>query len=568
MPMNPSDDMRRGSSRRTVWALALIFLVSYALSFPPFGLWWMIFVAPAAFALMVILPIRARSMLLPVFVSSCLLWGWFHWWISGVTSAGYVPMVVYLAAVTTLSAACLRVLVGGRASLPLWLALPLTLTGIDYLRGLVIFDGYPWFLHAQPLIDFPQLAALARVGGVWLPGLVALTFSGCLASWCLCRMRPAPKSARQVPGVVTICLVILVCWHALADDRAEFRLASERPRAAILLVQTDLDSDNKVGWSYERQLEDVPAFIRLTFAGVDQARAAGEPLDLITWPETMLPSVGFERGDQFSLAIEDVVRRLDVPMLVGSPSYLGIRQESDGAWGWESHYNSAYLVGPDGPPYARVDKVFLTPFGETMPYISNWEWLEQRMLALGAEGMRFDLDAATQIERVVFPLRSDPEVRVRAAVPICFEDTVAPVVREMVWQDGRRVADLLINLSNDGWFGSDDSIREMHELCARWRSVENETWLVRTVNTGRSSAIAPDGRVDRLIAVGSRASGTMRVEVEVPGDAWSSGRPPYAVIGEAFGAISCWLAILLVVFRWVWSLVSRYTSTHPEGESP
>ena len=476
--------------------LASIFLVGFALSFPPFGLWWMIFVAPAAFAMMVVVPERSRGMLFPVFISSCLLWGWFHLWISGVTSAGYAPMVVYLAAVTTFCALWLRVLVRGRCSIPLWLALPLTLTGVDYLRGLVLFDGYPWFLHAQPLIDFPQLAALARVGGVWLPGLVALTFSGCLASWCLSRMRLGPQHGWKVPGVVAICLIILVFWHALADDRAEFRMESDRPQATLLLVQTDLDSDNKIGWSFERQLEDVPAFIRLTFAGVEEARADGDPLDLITWPETMLPSVGFERGDQFSLAIEDVVRRLDVPMLVGSPSYLGIRQESDGSWEWESHYNSAYLVDPKGPPYARVDKVFLTPFGETMPYISNWEWLEQRMLAFGAEGMRFDLDAATEIQRVVFPLRSDPEIRVRAAVPICFEDTVAPVVREMVWQDGRRVADLLINLSNDGWFGSDDSIRVMHELCARWRAVENETWMVRTVNTGRSSAIAPYGSID------------------------------------------------------------------------
>ena len=124
--------------------------------------------------------------------------------------------------------------------------------------------------------------------------------------------------------------------------------------------------------------------------------------------------------------------------------------------------------------------MFLTPFGETMPYISNWEWLEEKMLAFGAKGMRFELDAGDEIERVVFPLRSNADVLVRAAVPICFEDTVAPVVREMVWQDGRRVADLLINLSNDGWFGTDDSIRAMHELCARWRAHPTVVSIVRS----------------------------------------------------------------------------------------
>ena len=559
--MNLTDEMRWRPRRRTLWSLALIFLLTYALSFPPFGLWWLIFLSPVAFALLVLAPLRTRTVLLPVFVSSCLLWGWFHWWVSGITSAGYGPMVVYLASVTTLSAVLLRAMSLGRLALPIWIALPLTLTGVDYLRGLIIFDGYSWFLHAQPLIDFPQFAGLARIGGVWLPGLVALALSGCLASWLFSLVRLKPQGSWHVAGVVAVVLGLLVLCRGLLDGRSDFRRESERPVARLLLVQTDLDSDNKIGWTYERQLEDVPEFIRLTIEGVETVRASGAGLDLIAWPETMLPSVGFERGDQFSLAIENVVERLDVPMLVGSPSYLGIQQQEDGQWGWDAHYNSAYLVGPEGPPYARVDKVFLTPFGETMPYISNWEWLEQKMLAFGAEGMRFELDAGASIERVVFPLRSDPEVRVRAAVPICFEDTVAPVVREMVWQDGRRVADLLINLSNDGWFGTDDSTREMHELCARWRAIENETWLVRAVNTGRSSAISPDGRVDRLISVGSRASGTLLVEVEVPGDGWASGRPPYAIIGESFGRGSWWLVLVICFCNWL------YTSTRKKSES-
>ena len=559
--MNLTDDERWRPRTRTLWALALCFLLTYAMSFPPFGLWWLIFLSPVVFAVLVLAPPRTRTMLLPVFVSSCLLWGWFHWWVSGITSAGYGPMVVYLAGVTTLAALLLRWMTRGKLALPIWVALPLTLTGVDYLRGVIIFDGYPWFLHAQPLIDFPQFAELARIGGVWLPGLIALALSGCFASWLLCVLHMKSRGSWHVAGLVAVILCLFVIWHGLFDGRSQFRLDSDRPVARVLLVQTDLDSDNKIGWTYERQLEDVPAFIRLTVDGVQQVESSGAGLDLIAWPETMLPSVGFERGDQFSLAIENMVERLGVPMLVGSPSYLGIRQRENGEWGWDAHYNSAYLVGPSGPPYARVDKVFLTPFGETMPYISNWEWLEQKMLAFGADGMRFDLDAGSAIERVAFPLTSNPEVTVRAAVPICFEDTVAPVVREMVWQDGRRVADLLINLSNDGWFGTDDSTREMHELCARWRAIENETWLLRAVNTGRSSAISPDGRVDRLIPVGSRAAGTLLVEVEVPGDGWSLGRPPYAVIGERFGSVSWWLVILISLCNWL------YTSIRKKHES-
>ena len=93
------------------------------------------------------------------------------------------------------------------------------------------------------------------------------------------------------------------------------------------------------------QIEDVPAFIRQTHDAVQEARARGERVELAVWPETMLPSVGFEIGDEFSDAIERTVEALGVPMLVGSPCYLGVRRDETGTVTWDLHYNSAYLVG-------------------------------------------------------------------------------------------------------------------------------------------------------------------------------------------------------------------------------
>ena len=47
----------------------------------------------------------------------------------------------------------------------------------------------------------------------------------------------------------------------------------------------------------------------------------------------------------------------------------------------------------------NADGFFLTPFGETMPYIRAWPWLQARMLAIGARGMQFNLDAGEAITR-------------------------------------------------------------------------------------------------------------------------------------------------------------------------
>src|SRR5690606_29998155 len=131
---------------------------------------------------------------------------------------------------------------------------------------------------------------------------------------------------------------------------------------------------------------------------------------------------------------------LGVPLLIGSASFTGFRLNAQGLGEWDAHFNSAYLVN-GRLPYQRYDKVFLTPFGETMPYISAWPWLEEQLLRLGARGMSFQLDHGEAIRLIEVPVGSERADAVVVGTPICFEDTVASVVRAMVWQDGVKRTD-------------------------------------------------------------------------------------------------------------------------------
>jgi apolipoprotein N-acyltransferase len=240
-------------------------------------------------------------------------------------------------------------------------------------------------------------------------------------------------------------------------------------------------------------------------------------VDLVVWPETMLPVRGLEaeirrvlhrwRQDDelaFADAMLGLVRDLDVPFLVGSPSFAGLDvDEAKREFTWTAHYNSAYLIDVDGA-LQRYDKHFLTPFGEVMPYISAWPWLEQRLLALGASGMSFTLDASPEIRR----LRLGDDLAL--ATPICFEDAVGRVCRRMVYEDGAKRADVLINLSNDGWFGTHDAGRVGHVQIARFRCIENRVPMVRCANTGLSVSIDSSGRVAGVVGEGGTRYGEPR----------------------------------------------------------
>jgi apolipoprotein N-acyltransferase len=302
------------------------------------------------------------------------------------------------------------------------------------------------------------------------------------------------------------------------SDGREFR---------VLAIQTNLPQSNKMAWLPQDQMNDFAEFYRQTVEAVDVAGKDGDrPLSLIIWPETMVPGYGLESqaialtkerdlypSDTYLLALQRLRELTGVPLLVGSPSYFGLRiSDADRTYSWDAHHNSAYLI--DGEmPYQRSDKVFLTPFGERMPYVELWPWLEQKLLGLGATGMTFSLDAAEEPTILTVPFEwQEPAAGPRAgkillAVPICFEATVGSVCRRMVYGGGEKRADVLVNLSNDGWFGWSEAGRAQHAQMARLRCIENRVPMIRCANTGLSVAYDSAGNVIGTIGEGRYGTG-------------------------------------------------------------
>jgi apolipoprotein N-acyltransferase len=193
-----------------------------------------------------------------------------------------------------------------------------------------------------------------------------------------------------------------------------------------------------------------------------------------------------------------------------------------------------------------------------MPYISNWKWLERKLLALGARGMKFELSANPDIK--LLELRSDqsaqsaapqasslePQASYVLATPICFEDTVPALCRRMVYENGSKRADVLVNLSNDGWFADHDSIRHLHAQIARFRCIENRVPMVRVVNTGTSISIDSAGRVIGVIGPGrygeARQPGSLLAATTL-----DSRHSIFGRVGDLFGVICLFATLAMLV---------------------
>ncbi len=544
----PASDAAPGRDRTVlIGAAAVAHAVLFVLAFPGAGVWPLAFVAAAPLVwLAMVSRGSTRRVLIVVFAVQVCMWLWVMRWVFDVTAAGYLLLCMYLSGYAVAFVWITRD-IGRTFAWPAAFVAPVIWVGLECARGQLLFNGFPWFLAAYPAVEWPLLVQSADVLGTYFVSFLVVMVGGLLADvW---RARTGRLSRRAL-------LVATAATVALHGANLLYGVVRIDPGDAggggpvVLAIQTNLPQDNKIAWTPQQQVQDVAGFVELTLAA---AAAAAVTPDVVVWPETMLPGFGLEPGAidasvehglvepaLFARTIARLAGDLGVPVLVGSPSFIGmgVRQMK---WTWIAHYNSAYLV-TGSPPYPRYDKSFLTPFGETMPYISAWPWLERQLLGFGAGGMQFDLDSNPVVTRFEVSWSDGTAV---LATPICFEVTIGRVCRRMIYQDGVKRADALVNLSNDGWFGSNDAGRRQHVQVARFRCVENRVPMIRSVNTGMSVAIDSSGRLIGPLAVtGDGFVATPRspgwLLAELPLDRRST---VYGRIGDVWG----WACLLSTV---------------------
>jgi apolipoprotein N-acyltransferase len=196
---------------------------------------------------------------------------------------------------------------------------------------------------------------------------------------------------------------------------------------------------------------------------------SGAAPQLIAWPES--PASFLDSDPAYRASMEQLAKSTAAPILADDIS-LGPRN-SDGSY---SLYNSASFFRSDGSYGGRYDKIHLVPFGEYVPY---------KPLFFFAGHLLDGLPFVPGNRRVVF----DDGGR-RYGAFICYESIFGDEIRHFA-ADGAQV---LINLSDDGWYG-DSSAPWEHLDMARMRAIENDRWLLRATNTGVTAAIDPYGRV-------------------------------------------------------------------------
>jgi apolipoprotein N-acyltransferase len=146
-------------------------------------------------------------------------------------------------------------------------------------------------------------------------------------------------------------------------------------------------------------------------------------------------------------------------------------------------FNSALLLDQDGRILGRYDKQHLLAFGEYIPLQRYLPFLRHISPTIG------NLTPGTG-GIVTLPNG------VGLGPLICYEDIVPELARRAVGQG----AQVLVNLTNDVWFGATRAPYQ-HRALAAFRAVENRVYLVRVTNTGLTSIIDALGREQAALPI-------------------------------------------------------------------
>ena len=483
---------------------------------------------------------KTQNALLIVFLTQVPVWIVLHAWVEHVAMFGWIGLGLYMSIWAPLFVLLLRRV----QTIPVSIIFtaPMLWVGLECLRGIVIFDGYPWYLAGTGIVDW-SMASIATVGSVWIVSFLVVLIAATLAT------------AKQVKWWTWLFLT-LFCFYISATPWGDYMRAPSRNITDVIVIQTNVSQDNKVAWTWERQMRDVTHAIDLTYMAIEQAEVKPS---LIIWPETMLPGSGFEvdrldfgpRGKKPLLHFGIGLQRFAKSQTISIYRFLLVLKH-----GWiskllkgvdvvrvepSSQFNSAVLVYPNGTT-ERYDKSFLTPFGERIPYVEQFPSLQEWIREQVGSAMLFDLNPGGETHRFSLPTSTvrDEPTEWTFATPICFEDTVPSVVRNLIWENGDRKAGALVNLSNDGWFSDDASAHMQHVREARMRCIENMTPMVRAANTGISCFIGSNGKVQKELPIGEH--GILPIQLHSGFDL-----PKSRYVGDSVAWFCLFGSILLVV---------------------
>ncbi len=318
---------------------------------------------------------------------------------------------------------------------------------VEWFRGWFL-TGFPWLNLGNAHID-NILVSIAPVAGSY-----AVSFFSAVLSGALLVVIISPLRDKKIAVVTSICLL----GSSYLLGKVSWTSPIDKP-IKVSLLQGNIAQEKK--WLPETLQPTLDLYQTLTDENWDS--------DLIIWPETAIPAT-FDRHMDFITALQEKAIETHTDLLIGGFFYN--KNDKNDKAGIENS-----ILGISGEARSIYSKQHLVPFTEYFPFLHYLNWLRE-WVELPYDSVKRGIGSTT--------LSIAGQT---AQMSICYEDAYGSEIIQ-----GLPEANLLINISNDGWFtGSIEP--DQHFEITRMRAVETGRYLLRAANIGTSAIVDTKGKI-------------------------------------------------------------------------
>ncbi len=391
-------------------------------------------------------------------------------------------------------------------------ALAAGLSLAEWLRGHVL-TGFPWNAFGMALAGNLVTAQLASIVGLYgLTVIVILIFS---TPAVLGEKSAIQGARRRLPTPIAAAALALAGICAFGALRLAGRTPEPVAGVKLRIMQPNLAQDAK--FRPENKARIMSRYLTLSTRGVESDRSGLDDVTVLIWPESAFPFI-LSRDAQ-ALAEIGAMLPQDTVLVTGAARADDEPRRS--ASGRARYFNAIQVIASGGHILDSYDKVHLVPFGEYVPFQLDRLGLHQFVHLPGG------FDASSKRQLLVVP-------GLPAVAPLICYEAIFP--GEVVPSEAPRPG-LLLNVTNDGWFGMTTGPYQ-HFAQARLRAIEEGLPLIRAANSGISAIVDPYGRVLAELPLGAEG-------VLDGGLPQTIARPVFASFPFA-SALSVWVAVLAI----------------------
>lgn len=345
---------------------------------------------------------------------------------------------------------------------------------VEYLRGNLVLNGFPWLQIAYSYLDSP-LAGYIPILGVYGTGFIAVLTASIMVILF--------KSKKRYLLILTNIVMLWTTGLMLKTVQWTHEIGSP---IKVALIQGNISQDQK--WLPENRLNTLMRYQSMT----EQHWGS----DVIVWPESAIPAYLDEVRDFFIVPLSEEARRHETDLIISVPAH----GDTD-----EQKYNAVITLGKKEGVYR---KIHLLPFGEYLP----WQPFSGFIL----KSLKINLGNFTSGTKAQPLLIAGGQPFLTS---ICYEDAFG-----IGGIKGLADAAYLVNVTNDGWFG--DSIEpHQHMQLARMRALETGRFMLRATNTGLTAIVSPDGKIKDQAPLFTTTALTGEIKP-------MGGMTPYSVMGD------------------------------------